>query len=399
MRVSVVLEQRFDKTSDGQIRAASGVCAYKFWQRYLEVFDSVNVIARVRENASDVSCSREFSDSRADGDRVSFSCVPHFIGPRQYVLKAWKIHQALRQSIGRRDAVILRVPGTLASCLQPYLQRTGHPYAVEVVGDPYDVFAPGTVKHPLRPVFRRLFSWRLRHQCDTARACSYVTEKKLQLRYPPGRGSFSTHFSSIELPPEAIAEATRQSTPGKNRFSIVHVGSLSQLYKAPDVLVDAVARCVLKGMDLQLTMIGDGRARPILESLPAASKLGNRLRFPGQLPAGKAIRDELDKADLFVLPSRTEGLPRAMIEAMARGLPCIGSTVGGFPELLPDEDLVPPDDTAALAQKIQEVLTNKDRMQRMSRRNLEKAKEYGSDILRARRTAFYQHIKEASKAA
>ena len=399
MRVSVVLEQRFDKTSDGHIHAPSGIFAYKFWQRYLEVFDSVNVIARVRENASDASCPRESSGNRADGEGVSFSCIPHFVGPRQYLLKSRKIRQELRQSIDRNDAVVLRVPSTLASCLQPYLQRTRHPYAIEVVGDPYDVFAPGAIKHPLRPVFRRLFSWRLRRQCDNARACSYVTEKKLQLRYPPGRSSFSIHYSSIELPPEDIAKTTRQPDPSKNRFSIVHVGGFSQLYKAPDVLIDAVARCVLKGMDLQLTMIGDGRARPILESLPAASELGNRLRFLGLLPAGKAVRDEFDKADLFVLPSRTEGLPRAMIEAMARGLPCIGSTVGGFPELLPDEDLVPPDDTAALAQKIQEVLTNKDRMQRMSRRNLEKAKEYGSDILRARRTAFYQHIKEASKAA
>ena len=399
MRVSVVLEQRFDKTVDGHIHAPSGIFAYKFWQRYLEVFDSVNVIARVQENASDASCLRESSHNRADGDRVSFSCIPHFIGPRQYVLKVRKIHQALRQSIDRDDAVILRAPGTLASCLQPYLQRIGHPYAVEVVGDPYDVFSPGAVKHPLRPVFRRLFSHRLRQQCDTARACSYVTEKMLQLRYPPGKDCFSTHYSSIELPPEAIVKTARQPDPNKSEFSIIHVGALSQLYKAPDVLIDAVARCIQDGLDVRLNIIGDGRTRPFLQSRPAARELGNRLGFLGRLPAGKAIRDELDKADLFVLPSRTEGLPRAMIEAMARGLPCIGSTVGGFPELLADEDMVPPGDTAALAGKIREVLTDNDRMQRMSRRNLAKAKEYGNDVLQTRRTAFYQYIKEAGKAA
>ena len=283
--------------------------------------------------------------------------------------------------------------------MQPYLQKVGHPYAVEVVGDPYDVFAPGVVKHPLRPVFRRLFFRHLRRQCGNAHACSYVTERKLQLRYPPGRDSFSTHYSSIELPSEAITKTARQFDPSKNRFSIVHVGSFSQLYKAPDVLIDAVARCNRGGMNIRLVMIGDGRTRPVLESRPAAKELGDRLRFLGQLPAGKAIRDELDKADLFVLPSRTEGLPRAMIEAMARGLPCIGSTVGGFPELVVAEDLVPPDDMQALAQKIQDVLTDNDRMKRMSRRNLEKAREYGNDVLHARRTAFYQHIKDVSRAA
>ncbi|GAG41465.1 unnamed protein product, partial [marine sediment metagenome] len=244
---------------------------------------------------------------------------------------------------------------------------------VEVVGDPYDVFAPGAIKHPLRPLFRQIFSRRLRHQCDNAQACSYVTEKKLQLRYPPGSGSISTHYSSIELPPEAIAQTTRQPDLNKSEFSIIHVGSLHHLYKAPDVLINAVARCASSGMNVRLAIIGDGRMRADLQAMPAVKKLGKRLRFLGQFPAGEAIRDELDKADLFVLPSRQEGLPRAMIEAMARALPCIGSTVGGFPELLPHEDLVPPDNTEALARKVQEVLMDKDRMQRMSQRNLEKA--------------------------
>ena len=120
--------------------------------------------------------------------------------------------------------------------------------------------------------------------------------------------------------------------------------------------------------------------------------LGPRVRFLGQLPAGDAVRAELDRADLFVLPSRTEGLPRAMVEAMARALPCIGSTAGGIPELLPAEDLLPPGDAAAQARKIREVVSDPGRMARMSARNLEKAEEYRDDALRERRVAFYQNI-------
>jgi glycosyltransferase involved in cell wall biosynthesis len=111
------------------------------------------------------------------------------------------------------------------------------------------------------------------------------------------------------------------------------------------------------------------------------------------------VRAELDAADLFALPSRQEGLPRAMVEAMARGLPCLGSTVGGIPELLPAEDMVPPGDARALARKIREMVTAPGRMALMSARNLEKARGYREEALAGRRQAFYRHVREMTEAA
>ncbi len=83
---------------------------------------------------------------------------------------------------------------------------------------------------------------------------------------------------------------------------------------------------------------------------------------------------------------------------MAQGLPCIASTVGGIPELLPSEDLVPPDNVAALADKIREVVTDPQRMNRMSARNLEKAKSYREETLRDRRNGFYRYLCEKTQA-
>jgi glycosyltransferase involved in cell wall biosynthesis len=176
------------------------------------------------------------------------------------------------------------------------------------------------------------------------------------------------------------------------------VGTQAQLYKAPDVLIDAVATCVREGLDLKLVLVGDGKHRAELEAQAAALGLRERVCFRGQLTAGDAVRAELDQADLFVLPSHQEGLPRAMIEAMARGLPCIGSTVGGIPELLPLEDMVPPGDVIALAHKICEIVTNPERLARMSARNLEKAKEYRDEVLRERRDMFYHFVREKTEA-
>jgi glycosyltransferase involved in cell wall biosynthesis len=87
-----------------------------------------------------------------------------------------------------------------------------------------------------------------------------------------------------------------------------------------------------------------------------------------------------------------------MIEAMARALPCLGSTVGGISELIPEEDLVPPGDAPALARKIREVITDPVRMARMSARNLAKAGEYSDAELASRRKAFYQHLRARTEA-
>jgi len=101
----------------------------------------------------------------------------------------------------------------------------------------------------------------------------------------------------------------------------------------------------------------------------------------------------MDSADLFVLASLTEGLPRVIVEAMARAMPVIATSVGGIPELLPPEDLVPPGDPKALAAKIAEVARDGARITRMADRNLARAHQFHESVLRDRRLAFYRHLR------
>src|SRR5215217_3346231 len=233
----------------------------------------------------------------------------------------------------------------------------------------------------------------------------------LPQRYPPAQDAVAKFFSSIELKDEAFiysdvdltdetafAFSPRSWPTNDSSIKIVTVGSLAQMYKGPDLLIEAVAKCSREGLNCSLKLIGEGKYRAELEARVKALGLAKRVSFLGQLPGGEAVRMHLDQADLFVLPSRTDALPRAMIEAMARGLPCIGTTVGGIPELLPDEDMVPPNDAGALARKIQEVRGDPMRMIRMSARNIEKAKEYREEILHERRVSFYKHVRRTTEA-
>jgi len=395
MRLLVATEHHFVRTPDGAVHSVTGGRDYDFWLRYLEVFGEVVVVARVKQGVFP-----PLENSVASGPEVSFAELPDYAGPKQYLRHFKELRSRAPLAVTSGAAVILRVPGAVGGLVwHEIMCNNDRPYAVEVVGDPYDVFAPGSVKHPLRPIFRWWFSRQLRRQCAGACAASYVTEHHLQRRYPAAPGAFVTHCSGVELPDVAFASAPRSTREeDAQRFTLIFVGSLAQLYKAPDVLIDALGLCVRDGLDLRLVFVGDGKHRSELEAKTAALGLGGRINFLGQLPAGKAVRAQLDEADVFVLPSRTEGLPRAMIEAMARGMPCIGSTVGGIPELLPAEDLVPPGDTAALARKIREVVTDPARMARMSARNLEKAQEYRNEVLHDRRVEFYQYVKRATEA-
>lgn len=406
MNLTISLEFRFGRTPDGAIWAP-GIYGRSFWDRYLEVFDQVQVIARVK----DLAVAPPEWKRADDGSLVTFSALPDYQGPLQYLFRFWQVHSTARQAIHQAEAVILRIGSQIASSLEPLLFQKHHPFGVEVVGDPYDFFAPSGIQHPLRPFFRWWFTQQMKQQCEHAAAATYVTKTHLQARYPTGTGSLSLACSDVELPASRFASQevlkSRLASIEINHWNlqnqavcpqqIVMVGAFEQLYKAPDVLIEAVGQCVRDGLNLHLVLVGEGKFRKVLEEKVAELGLGGQVHFRGHLAQPELVVSELDQADLFVLPSRSEGLPRAMVEAMARALPCIGSTVGGIPELLPAEDLVPPGDAHALAHKIKEVFTNPNRMHRMALRNLEKAGEFSEEKLQTQRRQFYQYLKERTQ--
>ena len=386
MNVVVACDHHFERTPDGTVWAR-GPLTHSFWTRYLPVFEKVRLVARIRDIPTVPT-----DEQPANGEGVEFIPVPDFTGPREFLLRKRSVVAVTARAIQGDDAVMLRAPALMADCLLPALHATGHPFGVEVVTDPYDVFSANAVRHPLRPFFRWLFTRRLRGLCAHACGAAYVTEHALQRRYPPGPDTVATHYSSIDLPDTAFVAAPR-TEPLPTPARLLLVGTLARLYKAPDVLIDAVAECVRGGLAIELTIVGGGQHQRELEARAAALGLGAAVHFTGNLSSPEAVRDQFDRADLYVMPSRQEGLPRAMIEAMARALPAIGSTVGGFPELLPAEDLVPPNDPRALAARIRKFLTDPEHLRRASAHNLARARQYSREALIPRRLALYRYVR------
>jgi glycosyltransferase involved in cell wall biosynthesis len=394
VRVLTTSEAHFMRMDAQEIRA-TGPTNYYFWSCYLEVFNEVTVLARVGPS------SRPFLEgARAEGPLVSFCALPDYQGPWQYLRNLNNLKAGVRLAVCESDAYILRVPGLVGRLAWYEIRRLKKRYALEVVADPWDALGPGSSPSLLRPVFRRAGTRELRKMCLEATAIHYVTESALQKRYPAAPDAYTIAY------PNALMDSTYVTLPTlQERFHRMDVnksvrmgfiGSLAQMYKGPDVLLRASSFCRSRGRALELVIVGDGRYTGRMKALAKQLGVEDRTQFVPRLPPGKPIFDFLDSVDLFVMPSRAEGLPRALVEAMARGCPCIGSSVGGIPELLATEDLVPPNDPEALAQKIMEVTSDPARMKTMSERNLARAKQFDPEVLREARLAFYRYVRDHS---
>ena len=387
-------EARFYKKLDHKFFSADQSFSFHMFKRYLKTFGRVFVVAR---SAMAAGSDTVTESTRVDDNGVTVLPLPYYVGPFQYLAQRRTLLKTLHHYIDSHlDAAFLcRAPGAIGTAAGRYLGKRKKAYGVEVVGDPLDVFAPGSFSHPLRALFRYKGGRDLKTVVRQASAALYVSKETLQARYPTASNAFNTYASNVMLPPEAFvleAKTLKISPP----FSIVTVGSLAAMYKSPDIAIAAMAILKQRGLRVSLQWLGDGRYWQEMVALAAKVGVSDVVSFVGNIGTADEVRAYLDGADLFVLPSRTEGLPRAMVEAMARGLPCIGTNIGGIPELLEQEALVPINDPERLADKIGHFVTTPGLANAQAKRNLLEARNYAYDILEARRNQFYEYLKGIS---
>ncbi len=390
-RLIAATEYRYLRAEGGTVHCPTGVHAYPFWSRYLDVFDEIVVVMRLFDGVC------RTIEAPLQGPGVSFAALPAYEGPTGLFRRAPDIYRALHGLVRPDDVVLARAPGIFGTLLAEQAMMHGRPFGVEVLADPRAVFASTAIRHPGAPIFREAYTRALTRQCQHAAAAAYVTEGALQALYPPGRQTYAVACSDVELQGHALVDRARTYECGPQPAKIVTVGTLEQPYKGIDVLLDAVGRLHAEGHRAQLTVVGEGRLRQTLEEQCGRLGIRDAVTFTGLLQSGGAVREKLDAADLFVLPSRTEGLPRALVEAMARALPCVASAVGGVPELLAAEHLVPAGDSGALATALASMVASPARLEAASRKNLERARQFGEAERRRRHVGFLRHLRSASE--
>lgn len=400
MKLVVAISGRFQSFGD---EVFSHHLTYeRFWKRYLQVFDSVLVITRVKPVKKIPS-----GWDRATNSDVEFCALPDYQGAYQYLMKMNLIKKNILNALKPCYSFIFRVPDNISTQVWKHL-GSGYPYGLEVVGDPWEAFAPGSVNSFIRPYARWSWTRNLKLQCKQASAVSYVTECILQRRYPPNKNAYTTYYSSINLDRNDLCDDVSKRLAAVSTIPerligngppirLGYIGTFSQTHKLPHVHIEALAQCVAKGANVTLDMIGDGILLKDMKLLAERLGINNRVNFLGRLPGGKPILDAVDDFDVFLNAAAAEGLPRVVIEAMSRGCPCIASNVAGTPELLEERYIVPPGDAKKLAETILFVLRDPKVMAETVHRNINVARKYCKDMLEPRRHAFYEIVRKQTE--
>lgn len=360
--------------------------------RYLSVFENVKYPVRVK-NVHKKEDLGKFNKP-IDESRVEVVPIPFGQGVIDFLKNYRKIQKALYNICDTCQFAFLRLPSVYSFNILRYVWKERLPYATEIVFDCYDGFKSSTS-------FTEKMAYLLMHNlqikaCSKAEGISCVTAEYLQQRYyPKKKDTIVSNYSSIELPYSFYFK--RRNYPEKKIFRIIHVAYQVAFNsrKGHNQLLEALKRVRDAGINAEIVFVGGDYANGIEQLRIYAKDLNikEHVSFTGFLSRPE-LREQMMEADLAVMPTKAEGLPRVVIEAMAMGLPCISTNVSGNPELLDKEFLLDYTDVNGFAKCIKAVLSDQLLYESTSRTNYERSLEYEAKILQTKREKFYKQLRD-----
>ena len=174
-------------------------------------------------------------------------------------------------------------------------------------------------------------------------------------------------------PAECVSAPADRGDSAQSEPQIVCVGRLVQR-KGQPLLIEAVAALCERGVPVRLTLVGDGPSRAELEALAQRREVGDRVRFAGAVGHDE-ILPMLRRADIFCLPSFSEGVPVVLMEAMAHSVPVLTTQIMGIPELVENERtglLVAPGRVDVLVDALGRLVADPELRERLGARGREK---------------------------
>jgi glycosyltransferase involved in cell wall biosynthesis len=234
----------------------------------------------------------------------------------------------------------------------------GVPYLVAVLGSDINEI-------PRAPALRHQIAWALNRASRIVSVSEALKEKTAELGVDQNK--IYVQHNGVEgdrFTPRGQTELRESLGLPIDRKIVCYVGNFKP-EKGVDVLVEAMdhlrrlrpAGADHLSTDFELALVGSGPLQEQLDTIVRERGLEEIVKFHGRQPHD-AVPDWIGACDVFCLPSRREGCPNVVLEALASGRPVVGSAVGGVPELLSKDNgvLAPAGDAQALAKAINDAL-------------------------------------------
>jgi glycosyltransferase involved in cell wall biosynthesis len=329
--------------TDGQHYDTYGGYA-RYLLEFARHFDHVTVFAPVTTEQT------YFSGVPIDRDNVTVAPLPYFETHVQAYRNLRSILRAFRAHAGTLDVINARGTAPLAYALWWLTRRRGVPFIYHFSSDPFEMISRSD---KYRGLFGYFAYW--------AYSCEFAIQKHIMRRnysFTDGSGisgrlqKFTPNVEPIvlsTLQPDDYYE--RKDTCTGDVIRVLYVGYLRQ-GKGLDDLVRALKILRDDGRPVELELIGEGEMRAPLEQLVAELELAPYVHFRGYCKLGPELNAHYNNADIFSLPSLSEGSPRVITEAMGHSLPIVATPVGNIAESLGEGRrgvLVPLQDPPALA--------------------------------------------------
>ena len=390
MKLAFAHDHVFQRASDGKLYTGGSFNNHA-WKRYLKHFDELVVLAR-EEKLQDQYNNKTYNNF--DLENAVLEPVPSISSPLEYFKNRKEAKEVIKKTLLKSDALIARLPSETGNMAVDIAKELGIPYAVEVVACVWD--ALWNHGNPFGKLYAPFAMHKMRKRVLNSPYSLYVTHDFLQKRYPTN--GKTTNVSNVEIYKvnEEAYKVRRNRISNKDLYKIGMIGSLKNSIKGTDIALQAVSILQEKDINFELYILGDGDVTP-WEKMAEKLNIQDKVIFCGVLPGGGPVLEWLDNMDIYIQPSFQEGLPRAVIEAMSRGCPVVGSNAGGIPELIDANCIHKPGDYKALAKKLEMIIHDNKIAMELSRRNLEKSKQYLKQSLDEKREKFWGEFIKKSR--
>lgn len=326
------------------------------------------------------------------GDKIEIVEMPNMNTPKNYIFHG-RFNTIIKEQVRRCDLFFLRIPSIISNLVAKECIRQRKDYLVEVGGCAWDSYW----NHGLlgKIVAPSMFLSQKR-TVKGATYASYVTEKWLQRRYPTNGESivasnvYLNHFDSDNIEKRIKDYAERH----ERVYRLGTIASVDVRYKGQEFIIKAMGRLKREGIILDYDLVGAGDPT-FLSSIAKKCEVYENVHFMG-VKLHEEIWTWLDTIDIYAQPSKQEGLPRAVIEAMNRGCMAIGSDVAGIPELLEHDMTFHRDCVPQICSVIKKIIKENNNERRI-RRNFKESQKFEVGILNERRNNLFLKYKELVK--